>query len=49
MIELFQSPEFLTVVGFALWAASEILAEIPSIESNSIFQVIKNFLARFKR
>lgn len=39
----------LTVILIALWAISEVLALIPNIKSNSVFQLIYNSLQRFKR
>lgn len=39
-----QSPQA-AVVFFALWAISEALASIPSIEANSIFQLVKKGIA----
>ena len=33
----------------SLWILSESLAQIPSIKSNSVFQLVSNFLARFRK
>jgi hypothetical protein len=37
------------VIATALFAISEVLALIPSVKSNSIFQVILSLLTRFKK
>lgn len=33
-------------IGTALWGVCEILSKIPSIESNSVFQLIENGLKK---
>ncbi len=47
VIELVQSPVFGGVMA-GLWMVSESLAAIPSIKANSVFQLVRNFLVRFK-
>lgn len=39
-----QSPQA-ALVFFALWTVSEVLASIPAIEANSIFQLVKKGIA----
>ena len=36
--------EVVTVVLACLWALSEVLSGVDSIESNSVFQLVKNIL-----
>lgn len=36
-------------IGFGLWVISEALASIPAIQANGVFQLIHQFLSRFKR
>ena len=38
-----------TAIITALWATSEILAEIPSVESNSVFQLVYSWLKKQKK
>lgn len=48
VIEFVQAPAFTGVVA-GLLVISEALASIPSIQANSVFQVIQNVLKRFKK
>ena len=48
VIELVQSPAFGGAMA-GLWMVSESLAMIPWIKANSVFQLVQNFLVRFKR
>lgn len=36
-------------LGFGLWVVSEALASIPAIQANSVFQMIRGLLSRFKK
>jgi hypothetical protein len=36
------------LIATALWAVSEVLAQIPNIKSNSIFQLIYNLLIKLR-
>lgn len=48
IIGFVQTPAFGGVMA-ALWVMSEALAAIPAIKANSVFQMIQNFLERFKK
>ena len=47
-IEFMQSPVFGGVMA-GLWVMSEALASVPAIKANSVFQLMQNFLIRFKK
>lgn len=38
-----------TAMITALWLTSEVLAQIPSVKSNSVFQLVYNWLEKKKR
>jgi len=40
------TPDTLTLVLLALFAISEVLASIPSVKANSVFQLIVGFLKK---
>lgn len=43
-----QSPTAVAIFA-ALWALSEALASIPAIRANSVFQLLRNILAKFAK
>ncbi len=48
VMDFVQSPAFGGIMA-ALWVMSEALAAIPAIKANSVFQMVQNFLERFKK
>ena len=38
-----------TAIVSALWITSEVLAQIPSVKANSVFQLIYNWLGKNKK
>lgn len=46
--EFLQSPTAVAIFA-ALWALSEALASLPGIASNSVFQLVRNVLAKLAK
>jgi len=47
-IAFVQTPAFGGIMA-GLWVLGEGLASIPAIKANSVFQLVQNFLVRFKK